>query len=90
MPATLIANRGDRSFRGRLHRALRSAALDKDERYIDIISRFNEDMKRDLYGKALANFNFRPTNELISSIYSNNRYPDCSSGLVDYAYGKTS
>ena len=71
LPANLIPNKGDRSFVGRLQRTLRSAAAFTDERYINIISRFNEILKSTLYGERFANFKFCPSSDVISSIYNN-------------------
>ena len=71
LPANLIPNKGDRSFVGRLQRTLHSAAVVTDERYISIISRFNEILKSTLYGERFANFEFCPSADVISSIFNN-------------------
>jgi asparagine synthase (glutamine-hydrolysing) len=71
LPANLLANKGDRSFVGRLQRTLHSVASVSDERYMNIISRFNEILKSALYGERLANFDFCPSGEVISSVYNN-------------------
>ena len=71
LPAKLIPNKGDRSFVGRLQRTLNTAASITDERYINIISRFNEILKTTLYGERFANLDFCPSAEVISSIYNN-------------------
>ena len=71
LPAKLIPNKGDRSFVGRLQRTLRSAATVTDERYINIISRFNEILKSTLYGGRFGDFNFCPSADVISSVYNN-------------------
>ena len=71
LPAKLISGRGERSFIGRVERTLNTAASHSDKRYINIISRFNEILKRDLYGERFSDFNFCPTAEVISSVYDN-------------------
>ena len=71
LPAKLIPGKGDRSFVGRLQRTLRSAATVTDERYIDILSRFNEILKNTLYGGRFRDFNFCPSADVISSVYNN-------------------
>jgi len=71
LPAKMLSNKGDRSFVGRLQRTLKSVAAVKDERYIDIISRFNEILKSTLYGERFANFSFTPSVDVISSVYGN-------------------
>ncbi len=71
LPEKLIPNKGDRYFFGRLKRTLHSVAALTDERYIDIISRFNEVLKSTLYGDRFADFNFCPSADVISSVYNN-------------------
>ena len=71
LPANLIPNKGDRSFVGRLQRTLHSASVVTDERYISIISRFNEILKSTLYGERFTNFEFCPSADVISSVYNN-------------------
>ena len=71
VPSKLIPAKHEHSFAGRVQRTLRSAASLTDERYINIISRFNEMLKETLYGERFADFNFCPSTEFISSIYNN-------------------
>lgn len=71
LPAKLLpGGGGERSFVGRLQRTLHTAASHSDKRYINIISRFNEILKRDLYGDRFSDFNFCPTSDVISSVYN--------------------
>ncbi|MDD5599841.1 MAG: asparagine synthase (glutamine-hydrolyzing) [Victivallaceae bacterium] len=70
LPASLIGNKGDRTFAGRLHRTLHALLVSKDVRYINIISRFSEMLKKSLYGERFADFRFYPSDEVISSIYN--------------------
>ncbi|MDD5727832.1 MAG: asparagine synthase (glutamine-hydrolyzing) [Victivallales bacterium] len=70
MPARLFPGRGERSLMGRMQRTLDSIASPSDQRYINIISRFNEILKKKLYGERFNDFNFCPTAEVISSLYN--------------------
>ena len=71
LPEKLIPNKGDRYFFGRLKRTLHSVAALTDERYINVISRFNEILKSTLYGDRFADFKFCPSADVISSVYNN-------------------
>ncbi len=71
LPSKLIPSKDNRSLVGRLQRTLRSAASVADERYINIISHFNEILKKTLYGERFADFNFCPTAEVIASVHNN-------------------
>ncbi|MDD5729436.1 MAG: asparagine synthase (glutamine-hydrolyzing) [Victivallales bacterium] len=71
LPSRMLPNKGERSFVGRLQRALQSIASVTDQRYINIISHFNDILKNTLYGERFADFGFCPTAEIIASIYNN-------------------
>jgi asparagine synthase (glutamine-hydrolysing) len=71
LPEKLIPNKGDRFFFGRVKRTLHSVAAVTDERYINIISRFNEILKSTLYGERFADFKFCPSADVIASVYNN-------------------
>ncbi|MCP3966133.1 MAG: asparagine synthase (glutamine-hydrolyzing) [Lentisphaerae bacterium] len=69
LPAQLIPDSGERTFTGRLKRALKTAAAHSDRRYVDIINRFNEKLKKQVYGDKFSDFIPQSTYETISSVY---------------------
>ncbi len=53
VPAALLPDAGERTRLGRLRRILRTCASNPSRRYLDVINRFSEEMKRSVYGEAL-------------------------------------
>jgi asparagine synthase (glutamine-hydrolysing) len=70
LPLSMVGNKGDRTLSGRMYRTLHSLLVSRDVRYMNIISRFNEILKKSLYGERFADTRFLPSEEVISSIYN--------------------
>lgn len=58
---------GERTLSGRLNRTLRIAASSGEHRYLDIINRFREPLKKQLYGSRFDNFNPAATYEIFNA-----------------------
>ena len=58
---------GERTFAGRLNRTLRIAASSGERRYLDIINRFREPLKKQLYGARFDNFSPMDTYEIFNT-----------------------
>jgi asparagine synthase (glutamine-hydrolysing) len=69
VPAAMLPDRGERTLTGRMRRTLRTAASPSEKRYLDIISRFNEQLKNEVYGARFADMSLLPSYEVISSVY---------------------
>jgi asparagine synthase (glutamine-hydrolysing) len=65
----LPAKTEERAFLGHIHRILSAASSSHDERYVDIISRFNEKLKMEIYGERFSDFKAQETQEYINAIY---------------------
>ncbi len=62
---------GERSFNGRVNRMLRVASSSTDNRYLDIINRFNEELKQSIYGERFDQFNPTATYDYLNSFQAN-------------------
>jgi asparagine synthase (glutamine-hydrolysing) len=62
---------GERSFNGRVNRMLRVASSSADNRYLDIISRFSEELKQSIYGEQFRQFNPTATYDYLNSFQDN-------------------
>ena len=58
---------GERTLSGRLNRTLRIAASSGEHRYLDIINRFKEPLKKQLYGARFDNFSPMDTYEIFKA-----------------------
>ncbi|QSH40819.1 asparagine synthase (glutamine-hydrolyzing) [Lentisphaerota bacterium ZTH] len=83
LPAQLIPDAGERTVPGRLKRFLRTAAAHSDRRYLDMISRFSEKLKKQVYGEKFSDFIAQPTYEAISSVYDTSRALNRTERIMD-------
>ncbi|HCE43828.1 MAG TPA: asparagine synthase (glutamine-hydrolyzing) [Lentisphaeria bacterium] len=73
----------ERAMTGHIHRILSAAACSSDSRYLDIISRFSEDMKKEVYGEKFKDFSSRKTQEYIQALYLNSNATDPVEKIMD-------
>ncbi|HBC85689.1 MAG TPA: asparagine synthase (glutamine-hydrolyzing) [Lentisphaeria bacterium] len=73
----------ERAMTGHIHRILSAAASSSDSRYIDIISRFSEEMKKELYGDKFGDFTGRSTQDYIQALYLNSNAFDPIEKIMD-------
>jgi len=73
----------ERAIIGHIHRILSAASCANDSRYLDIISRFSEDMKSEVYGDKFKGFTSRKTQEYIQALYLNSNAADPVEKIMD-------
>ncbi len=73
----------ERAMTGHIHRIFSAASSSADTRYLDIISRFSEELKQELYGEKFGNFNARATQEYIQALFENSTATDLTERLMD-------
>ncbi|MFA7230137.1 MAG: asparagine synthase (glutamine-hydrolyzing) [Victivallaceae bacterium] len=71
IPSKFMPDSGERTMSGRLRRTLRTVASESSQRYLDIICRFDEKQKKQLYGERFDGFKPISSCEIISSAYNN-------------------
>ena len=61
----------ERTFSGRVRRICEVLSSTRSRRYLDMINRFPETMKKSIYSEGFANFAFKDTQYLFDEIFSN-------------------
>ncbi len=66
----------ERTFTGKIQRILQITSSDPEHRYLDLISRFDEEMKKRVYGDQFADFSPSSTHNLMQKLFSKTTSPD--------------